>query len=76
VARRYPDPVTSDRSLLSGSGANEVKKIKFFVSTPVIFATADPERVRALLPTSPILEKPFSSTQFAAPVGQGLVAAA
>ena len=73
VAERCPDLVTSDGSLLSGSGASAVKKIKNLCAVPVIFVTGDPERARRCIPGVPVLEKPFSITQFTAVVKEALI---
>lgn len=74
VAKRCPDLVTSDGSLLSGSGASAVKKIRSLCSTPVIFVTGDPERARRCIPGVPVIEKPFSLTQFSGAVESALAA--
>jgi CheY-like chemotaxis protein len=74
VVRRCPNLVTSDGSLLSGSGASAVKRIRKLCSTPVIFVTGDPERARRSIPGVPVLEKPFSFTQFTAAVETALAA--
>ena len=68
VARRCPDLVTSDGSLLAGSGVTAVRKIRASVAVPVIFITGDPERAHHCLPAAPILEKPFTIAQFVAAV--------
>jgi two-component system, response regulator PdtaR len=72
VAQRCPDLVTSDGSLLSGSGTSAVKRIRKICWTPVIFVTGDAEGARRTLPGVPILEKPFSFTQFIAAVAEAL----
>ena len=72
VAKRCPDLVTSDGSLLSGSGASAVRRIREFRPIPVIFLTGDPEWARRCSPGPPVLEKPFSFTQFAAAVKEAL----
>lgn len=69
VARRCPDLVTSDGSLLTGSGVAAVRKIRASVAVPVVFITGDPERARHCMPTAPILEKPFTVAQIVAAVG-------
>ena len=70
VAKRCPDLVTSDGSLLMGSGVDAVRKIRASVSVPVIFITGDPENARRCLPSAPVLEKPFSVAQLIAAVRQ------
>lgn len=72
VAKRCPDLVTSDGSLLSGNGASAVRKIRKLCPTPVIFVTGDPERARRSSPGVPVLEKPFSIAQFTAAVSEAL----
>lgn len=72
VAKRCPDLVTSDGSLRSGSGAGAVRRIREFRPTPVIFVTGDPEGARRSFPGAPVLEKPFSLTQFTAAVKDAL----
>ena len=72
VARRCPDLVTSDGSLLSGSGASAVCRIRKICPTPVIFVTGDPDRARRCAPGIPVLEKPFSILQFTAAVKEAL----
>jgi CheY-like chemotaxis protein len=64
VAGHCPDLVTSDGSLLMGSGIGAVRAIRAAVAVPVIFITADPERMRHRMPAAPILEKPFTVAQF------------
>lgn len=63
VARRCPDLVTSDGSLLSGSGIRAVRTIRSSLSVPVIFITADPDGARRSHPGVPVVEKPFSVRQ-------------
>lgn len=72
VTKKCPDLVTSDGSLLSGCGASAVARIRQFRPTPVIFVTGDPERARRCSPGLPVLEKPFSLTQFTAAVKEAL----
>lgn len=72
VARRCPDLVTSDGTLLSGSGLNAVSRIRKLCSTAVLFVTGDGERVRRSTPGVPVIEKPFSLTQFTAAVAEAL----
>ena len=68
VARRCPDLVTSDGSLLGGSGVGAVRKIRASCSVPVILITGDPEHARRCVPDAPILAKPFSVSQLVAAV--------
>jgi CheY-like chemotaxis protein len=68
VARHCPDLVTSDGSLMAGSGIGAVRKIRASVAVPVVFITGDPERARHCIPTAPNLEKPFTVAQLAAAV--------
>ena len=68
VARRCPDLVTSDGSLLRGSGVGAVRKIRASLSVPVIFITGDPEHARNSHPGAPVLAKPFSIAQLVAAV--------
>jgi CheY-like chemotaxis protein len=70
--RRYPDLVTSDGSLPSGSGASAVRRINKLCSTPVIFVTGDPEGARSSAPGVRVLEKPCSFTQLTAVVEEAL----
>ena len=70
VARRCPDLVTSDGSLLRGSGISAVRKIRARCSVPVIFLTGDPENARHSHPGAPVVEKPFSVRQLIAAVEQ------
>lgn len=72
VARRCPNLVTSDGALLSGSGLNAVSRIRKLCSTAVLFVTGDGERVRRSTPGVPVIEKPFSQTQFTAAVAEAL----
>jgi DNA-binding response OmpR family regulator len=60
VARRWPDLVISDRSLLRGSGISAVKRINASAEVPVIFVTGDPENARLHMPGTPVIGKPFS----------------
>lgn len=64
VAMHCPDLVTSDGSLLMGSGISAVRKIRAAIAVPVIFITGDPQRTRHCMPAAPILEKPFTVAQF------------
>ena len=68
VARRCPDLVTSDGSLLAGSGVGAVRKIRAADAVPVVFITGDPDRARHCVPGAPIVEKPFTISQFVAAV--------
>lgn len=63
VAQHRPDLVTSDSSLLMGSGISAVRKIRASHSAPVIFITGDPESARRCYPEAPVLEKPFTICQ-------------
>ena len=72
VAKRCPDLVTSDGSLLSGSGASAVRRIRSLCFTPVIFVTGDPEQARRCVPGVPVVEKPFSLKQLTAAVDEAL----
>lgn len=68
VARTCPDLITSDGSLIAGSGAGAVRRIRASLKVPVIFITGDPERARHCVPGAPVLEKPFSISQLVAAV--------
>jgi DNA-binding response OmpR family regulator len=68
VARRCPDLVTADGSLLTGGGIGAVRRIRASVAVPVVFITGDPERARHYMPGVPILEKPFTVAQLVAAV--------
>ena len=75
VARRCPDLVTSDGALLGGNGVNAVKQIRSHFAVPVLFITADSESARLSMPKTPVLEKPFTVSQFVAAVEQTCVLA-
>jgi CheY-like chemotaxis protein len=68
VSRTCPDLITSDGALIAGSGAGAVRRIRASLRVPVIFITGDPERARDCIPDAPVIEKPFSISQFAAAV--------
>jgi len=68
VAQTCPDLITSDGSLIAGSGAGAVRRIRASLKVPVIFITGDPERARDYVPGMPVLEKPFSIWQLIAAV--------
>lgn len=68
VARRCPDLVTSDGSLLSGDGISAVRRIRASLLVPVIFITGDAQQARRSLPGAPVLEKPFSRAALASAV--------
>ena len=70
VALRCPDLVTSDGSLLSGTGIGAVRQIRASCQVPVIFITGDPDRARRSMPGAPVLEKPFTIAEFVAAVEQ------
>lgn len=71
VSRKGPDLVTSDGSLLAGTGVGAVRQIRdVLAAVPVIFITGDPEEARRCLPDVPVLEKPFSLSQLVAAVRQ------
>lgn len=70
VGRRCPDLVTSDGSLLAGTGVGAVRQIRATLAVPVIFITGDPERARHCFPDVPVVEKPFSLNQLVAAVRQ------
>lgn len=72
VSRRCPDLITSDGSLATGSGVSAVSKIRHSCPVPVIFITGDPQRARGAIPEAPILEKPFTESQFISAVRQVL----
>jgi CheY-like chemotaxis protein len=63
VARHCPDLVTSDGSLLSGSGISAVRTIRSTLRVPVVFITGDPESARRGHPGVPVVEKPFTIAQ-------------
>lgn len=63
VARTCPDLVTSDGSLLSGTGPAAVRHIRSSLAVPVIFITGDPDHARRCVPGVPVLEKPFTASQ-------------
>jgi CheY-like chemotaxis protein len=75
VARRCPDLVTSDGSLIHGSGVGAVRKIRASLSVPVIFITGDPDHARHCIPDAPIIAKPFSVSQLVAAVDMARPAA-
>lgn len=75
VARRCPDLVTSDGALLGGNGVSTVKQIRSHFAVPVLFITADSESARRHMPKTPILEKPFTVSQFVAAVERACVLA-
>lgn len=70
VAQTCPDLITSDGSLIAGSGAGAVRRIRASLKVPVIFITGDPQRARDCVPGAPILDKPFSIAQLVAAVDQ------
>lgn len=70
VSRRCPDLVTSDGSLLLGSGVTAVRRIRTSCSVPVIFITGDPEHAKRCHPDTQVLAKPFSICQLVAAVEQ------
>lgn len=70
VARRCPDLITSDGSLMAGTGAGAIRQIRRSLAVPVIFITADPDRARECVPDAPILEKPFFASQLITAVEQ------
>lgn len=70
VSRQLPDLITSDGSLLAGTGAGGIRRFQPSLSVPVIFLTGDPEGARDCLPDAPVLEKPFSAMQLIAVVQQ------
>lgn len=68
VAKRCPDLVTSDGSLIVGTGVGAVRHIRASLDVPVIFITGDPQRARHCLADAPVLETPFSIAQLSAAV--------
>lgn len=60
ATRKCPDLVTSDGSLLAGSGTAAARHIRRFCSVPVIFITGEPDEARECLPDAQVVEKPFS----------------
>lgn len=70
VARTSPDLITSDGSLIAGSGASAVRRIRATFAVPVIFITGDPAKTRDCAPGTCVLEKPFSIEQLVAAVEQ------
>lgn len=68
VARTCPDLITSDGSLIAGSGASAVQRIRATCDVPVIFITGDCEPAGRCCPGAPVLEKPFSILQLTAAV--------
>lgn len=70
VARRAPDLVTSDGSLLMGSGVSAVRRIRSSLPVPVVFITGDAALARRSMPNAPVLEKPFTADQFGRAVKQ------
>lgn len=68
VARKCPDLVTSDGSLLKGGGVEAVRKIRAASSVPVIFITGNPDHARHCIPDASVIAKPFSITQLVAAV--------
>lgn len=70
AARTCPDLITSDGSLVAGSGAGAVHRIRAAFAVPVIFITGDPAKARNCVAGAPVLEKPFSIAQLAAAVEQ------
>lgn len=70
VASRCPDFVTSDGSLLRGSGLRAVSQIRKHLAVPILFITGDAGAARRHMPGAPVLEKPFSLTQFVNAVQQ------
>ena len=75
VARKCPDLVTSDGTLLSGSGLGAVRRIRDLCSTAVLFVTGDPASARRTMPRLPVLEKTFTIDQFNAAVKSALAPA-
>jgi DNA-binding response OmpR family regulator len=65
VSRRSPDLVTSDGSLLSGSGVGAARAIRKILNMPVIFITGDPQAAHRAMPGAPVLAKPFTLYQLA-----------
>lgn len=65
---RRPDLVTSDGSLLHGSGVGAVGRIRALSPVRVIFITGDPEDAGDSFRDAPILAKPFSVSQLIAAV--------
>ena len=70
VAIRSPDLVTSDGSLLMGSGLSAVRRIRACLPVPVIFITGDPISAEQSMPGAPVIEKPFTAAQFMRAVEQ------
>lgn len=76
VATRAPDLVTSDGSLLMGTGIGAVRSIRATLPVPVVFITGDSALARRSMPRAPVLEKPFTAADFARAVEQAMAGAA
>lgn len=70
--RNIPDLIIADDKLVEGTGLGAVTAIRQTRSVPVVFASAEPERVLALEPEAITISKPFSIDQFKAAVATAM----
>jgi CheY-like chemotaxis protein len=63
--RRYPDLITVDDGLSSGSGIEAVRHICRHQAIPVVFITGDAKTVTDTVAEAIILEKPFTHAALA-----------
>ena len=56
---RCPDLITADDKLESGTGIQAIREICHDYTIPVVFVTARPDAVKAVLPDAIIIPKPF-----------------
>lgn len=70
--RKTPDLIIADDKLVEGTGLGAVTVIRQTRNIPVVFASAEPERVLALEPEAITICKPFSIGQFMAAVATAM----
>jgi|TARA_R110000868_G_scaffold150689_1_gene374136 DNA-binding response OmpR family regulator len=62
--RNLPDLIIADDKLAEGTGLGAVTVIRESRHIPVVFASAEPERIAKLEPGAITISKPFSMDQF------------
>ena len=70
-----PDIITADDRLASGSGISAVRHICRDGPLPVVFITADSDRIRRQIPDAVIVEKPFTHAELGAAISLAVAAA-
>lgn len=70
--RNVPDLIIADDKLVEGTGLGVVTVIWQTHHVPVVFASAEPERVLALEPGATTISKPFSMEQFKSAVAAAM----